>query len=316
MNTISNVVSFHQFSKSQENVSWKDFVCVCGTIRSQHEFFLSPVVMKWSDEIWIFDLRNLRSYWENISKNKNILWKDMISSLIEKYFSSFEVVSFADHPWKSLLLARELQDRKMKGFFSDQHEFGMHVLATLRDQVWFSCVEDVLGFFSLQKEKKSLYRKQVQQFQLFLQRVKSSVSELPSIDSSAMERRFGYLIGKVWGWSFSTQEDQDIKSFPWRNFSFQKKPRVHRTLDHFMDQWSWIKERLIEDFDHLCQNPILTRFCKVVCLQWNLEFEKYGSIKKKIRFKNPFGLHEQSPGYDVFLFQMEVAFGQIKNRFY
>ncbi|MCB0326817.1 MAG: hypothetical protein KDD52_04275 [Bdellovibrionales bacterium] len=308
MSSLENITSFHQHSK--EIQGFFPYVCIRGTIIKGREYFLSPLVMKWSENQWIFDLRGLEKYWKDHIQKLEMKYEEFIFLIASKNFKNFSTITCSDHPWKSVLLLQELEDRGMKGFFSQSHAFSQNVLRNFSNASWMQCFEDLVCYSSYTKAKKNHIYKQKKQFEIFISRMQKKISSLGFLHVQDIQRRFGSVFSYAWSWTFLSERESKNK-FPWKYFYSSHHPHIKRVFDSYIRDWDEISFFIKKDLTTLSQDQTLSRISRVSALKWILCFEDQKDIQKEISFSHPLSLHDSFPNYSSFLVQMEFVFDEI-----
>jgi hypothetical protein len=171
---------------------------------------LSPRLMRWSDEIWLLDLRPTRSYWE---KRGPHFFEDMRHTLTRQLAQHYTqeatqqlitteahqtaplCAAFSSHPWRCLLLLQMMMERSLHSFIASDSPLGQTMLTNLGWPQWLSLVQQ---YYTKEKIGPSLAR-----LQRFVERSAiARPTQLRHIPADDIRRRFGKAMAEAWTWTF------------------------------------------------------------------------------------------------------------------
>ncbi len=167
---------------------------------------LSPWLMRWEGEVlWLVDLTPCRRYWETLAERAGRTAAELVRELLPRLLGEDLVrAASADHPWRALLLARAMGERKVGGILDWDAPFGK----ALRDALTWS------GWLALAKScavhLQSLHQKRfgAQRFAQQCRQLEGAMARLGARgplmlageEAMAFRRRFGSWIGIFWEW--------------------------------------------------------------------------------------------------------------------
>lgn len=310
---------------------------------------LSPKLMKWDDKTWIVDLSPTISYWRNkltSYRKENGTKKTLASMFTEIFEAAFEfekshidvgvldfsiekpfLVSFTENPWKSLILLRGVEERKLSGFMHSESTFSKRILKEISWDIFWSLCEEYGRIFESLKGRKSVlssFEKDLRSFKLAISRLNLGAPiDLKGASEVQVGRRFGHLCSMLWQWtrmslysqSFSCQDrdlcsesKSELRSFLWSPYLVRSPLLVSRHLDFTAQNWSEIEELMRQDFSKLCALDAWSSEDKVVCLEWSVITSDSVTCPIPINFRMPHHMKSEVPHHKTALRQAHYNF--------
>ena len=291
-------------------------------------FSLTPRVMRWDQNIWLFDLTPCRNFWgirrENEGKNIYELLEQILASSFNEEFLSV----FGNHPWQCLLFLDFLLKKKSKGVFSLSTILTRRIYKSISWDQWFGPLGILSGHLSCLKIKgfrESEFRSKQAQLKRFVRRMDlGGPFDLSQADAASVRRRFSGWLGEVWAWTFhgfledkkqnpnlfnSSENQIDLGLFPWIPFQLDEPPGVIRHLEYPVNRWDIIEPLLVEDFSKLCAMKSWSEKERVSSIIWTITLYNLEELRLDLSFRNPYSLHMDSRnGFKTALYQAYYAY--------
>lgn len=303
-------------------------------------YALTPKVMKWSDNLWLFDLRPCEHFWLCQAKRQFKTPISLIEEVLKKHQEEWIAV-FASHPWQAIFVIHYLQEiGQSYGQANDSKvinllgPFGKSLYQKASWSAWFFAFPQVAEHWAMSHKKgfqKSRFFSQIAQMKRSLAKLNSQGPHfLQNVSKEAIRRRFGSLLSEVWEWTyFSKKEDKENQkacnrlfyeerefsfagSFPWHNFEFVEKPQVERFFEESLNTWETIEPFLRIDLDSFCTPKMLGHDECVVLIRWDITFFHMKEFTLFIRFRNPHFIHKEKGSHETTLAQARFAFGKLR----
>jgi hypothetical protein len=299
--------------------------------KSINAFNISSQVMKLSDNLYLHDLKVVRSYWENLAAKKNQTTISLIHREAVSTYGDDAIYIFSHHPFEAFLIFNALLSKESPGVYFMQNTMVKNLYANLSIDHWLKCCEELDSFFSLEGLLNS-ERKGSQSNYLKLSKMLSGlgierVADLKAIHSVDLRRRFSAHIGNLHDWTFPSAENSEARNldlfnydrdiglhgFPWVNIKRESSPQVKTDLDYPLSQWDHIKEELVKSFDKLLRFRQIISPNRLVLLKWSLTLFDLDQCQVYIRFKHPLCLiQDQKNDYEALTSQFHFAFNSLE----
>lgn len=286
---------------------------------------LTPRLMQWSESLWLLDLSVCKSYWRARAKLQETTAINLLRGILQELIGESYLAVLVDHPWRALLLARHMQERRLVGLVTCQGVFGENLYRDLSWKSWWRAGWELAQHLQKLGGKRfdaALFRRQCAQMQRAVKRLGiTKPGQLSEVASLSIKRRFGATLRDMWQWAYDAQKTSgahrelfaDIdgpftSGFPWRSFEFATLPEVHRDLDDPLCEWQHIEPCLRDDFDRLCGQASWLAGEKVVSLEWRLVLRDLSCHLVPIHFRHPHSLHLEKGCQTTALLQALYAF--------
>ncbi len=270
---------------------------------------LSSRLMCWKEDVWLVDLSVTTSYWQAQAARSGLSLTNLWRSLLAGLLAEDGAAALAEHPFRALLLARQLSGRRLFGLVSETERVGAGLW---RDISWTSFVdvaEEILPHFAARHDARGnapSFRQKLGLMQRAMLRLGVALPwQLAEMEPLAMRRRFGALFGDIWQWCFGNGAPQD---FPWTSFRFETPPRVDRSLEYGINDWQTLEPWLKEDLDRLCAVQTWNAQERLTALNWRLIFDDLTEACLEVRFRHPHGLHKELGRHPTALKQCLYAY--------
>ncbi|MEZ4872746.1 MAG: hypothetical protein R2827_11030 [Bdellovibrionales bacterium] len=211
-------------------------------VEAKNMFCLTPHLMQWKDSTWILDLKPVINYWTRQARKTDLSLRDLIEKMLYMHFSEGFSAVFCEHPWQGLLLLKSLQKSGFQQVVHSEGLFGNKLLQNLRWEEWYETLEELSEHMDDLGQTSLSYRlpTHIKQMQTTMQRLKvNRPDQVKEACPNSMEKRFGPLIRRAWGWSFRKQKRQvtqlsfferfeEQESFPWIAYEWSESRKVER----------------------------------------------------------------------------------------
>ncbi len=290
-------------------------------------FCLTPWVMQWSEDIWLFDITPCKTFWHMQAgkTNKNIY--ELFSEVLEEYFGTDYLCVLACHPWQCLIFLDYLGGINARGVYLLSENENRQRYEVIPWEPWFNSLS-VLSRHCVHLKMKgfdeSLLRSKQGQLRRFVERMNlAGPFALKQAENAAIKRRFSGWMGQVWTWTFKGIFTEDIANcnslslidqkisldqFPWIPFNANHHPSVQRLLEYPVNQWDVIEPLLVDDFTKLCGLGEWSNREYVNVIQWDVMLYSLRSLTIDISFRNPYSLHRDAPEFTTVLYQAYYAY--------
>ena len=286
-----------------------------GEINPEDAFCLTPHVMQWSNNIYLFDLETCINYWSQQAHSLNISLSEIYEKILCSVFGDKAIAVFGHHPWQSLLFLNYLIHDESIGVHALTSLFNKKTYEKLGWHYWFITLMQLADHLEAVKAKNFAapqFRVKVAQMQRFIQRLAlSGPYELADADVAAIKRRYSGWVGEAWCWTFQSFKDnqsQGLFCFPWRALRFNQSLCVKRHLDYPVSQWDVVEPLLKEDLDKLCRLGCWSSGDKINTLYWKIRLFNLQDMDVAISFRNPYSLHTDAPEFKAALYQAYYAY--------
>ena len=279
---------------------------------------LTPLVMHWSENIWLFNLSPCYSYWHAHSKSSGQTIHEILQGLIQRYLTDkMYYASLAPHPWQAILLNNLMVERHLHGFVSHSSPFGRSLYNQLTWDAWWEAAQQISKNLAL------IYNQtDIDSFQKNLRRMTKSIERLriktpksfSEVGTNGIRRRYGYIIGLLWEWYLFTPEHtwlDELDSFPFHNIENHENPRCQRVMDYSIDKWEQIEPLLKQDFNKLCHHKSYAKGFFVLSLEWKLTLQDLRTFTVPITFRHPHDLRKHFPEQRPALLQAYYNFSKV-----
>ncbi len=324
---IAKVIDLKTFSTDENCPYFGAFYCEMEKA-GKDIFSLTPRVMQWDENTWLFDLSPCRNFWaiqkEKEGKNLYELLEQILNNSFEKGYLSV----FGNHPWQCLLFLDFLLEKKSKGLFSLDTLLNRKIYESLSWDHWFEplgILSDHLSYLKVKGFKESQFRSKQTQLKRFIKRMNlRGPFDLSQADVASIERRFSGWLGEIWAWTFhgfledeektpdlfkSSENQIDLGSFPWIPFRIEDPPRAIRHLEYPVNRWDVIEPLLIEDLSKLCAMKSWSEQERVSSMIWAITLYNLEELKLELSFRNPYSLHMDSRNnFKTALYQAYYAY--------
>ncbi len=296
---------------------------------------LTPRVMQWSEDTWIFDLSPCFSYWQAQAENLTIDVVSLIRKVLQQTFGSDSdntsigeaacyQASLAFSPWQAVFLLNYMKDRQIGGFVHRFSGFGNSLYHQASWEAWWQAAEEIAKHFVIAGRKRfkiDVFKSQRRRLQDAVKRLGAQLpSQLKQADHLSLKRRFGSTISELWQWTWQEEGKDDasvfakdvtsLLGFPWQNWHNSLQPKVERLLEAPLIEWEYIEPFLKEDFDRLCHLDSWDSQERVVSLEWHVVSSDMTSHIIPIHFRHPHCLHDERNCHRTAALQAMYAFEQ------
>lgn len=310
------ILSFPPSTKADKAFLRYLVVQIAWSADSDDRFCLSPDVMHWQHDIWLIDLQSTQNFWLAQAQQQNLSLSESYQQVLQKFSLSYTAIQVA-HPWQALVLLAQLKESPRIYHFHEA--FCQNHFRNLSWSEWLSqsdslhSIYDQLSYPLLGKDfsrrKKQLLRAmQIMGFE--------NLCDFPDTEISAIQKRFGYAIAKLWEWSFPDKAQslpllqlaQELNEFPWIAATPKVEVIQERHLDYSLDRWEEIQLFLAEDFLLLYQKHIHNPYQCLCELQWQVQLYSGECFRLAIYFRNPYPIANEFPHFSTALQQCEFQF--------
>ena len=258
---------------------------------------LTPKVMDFGQGIWLMDLGPTASYWQKKADAKNLHLTEFLPSILEELAPQGYRAGRAKEPFRALLLTALLQEKNLHGLIDSQSPFGSSLFQQLSWQCFWSIAEASLPHFLACNAKKchiNHFQKDRRLMERAMKRLHlTTPRELSFSSKSAIYRRFGPLIAKMWQWTYGTSQEACLAledGFPFVAYDFKDCPQKSRTLDFPLLGWQHIEPLLASDLDMLCFHPSYKEGDLITSLEWSITLQDLKCLTVPIPFRHPHNL--------------------------
>ncbi len=278
---------------------------------------ISPDIMAWDSERWLISLKSVDSYWKSVG-GEDLL--QTLRSLLDKMFDQAALphigqascyrASFAQNPWRALLLHRSMEERQINGLVGESSQVAFKLYSKARwDQFW-ALGRDVcfhLRDTNQKQESKKLEKVLNIMESSFAGLGIKQANSLSDIPHNQIERRFSDWGLRLWEWTWWSPE-KDIRQiyFPWKTWEESKKYEILRDLDENLNQWDQVEEELRADIRKLSSN--LPAYLRVLEMSWSVHLDKDTHLNVPILFRSPMNLALDLPDAKIVLKQIHHGF--------
>ena len=321
---MAKLLSLFNYEKSQE--VFLPYL-IFSSSQKKNLDFLSPSLMRLSDDLFVIDLQITQSYWEKRAKKEAKAPQELIEEVFQSYLPESPIQLFCEHPFQGLVFFLYLKEQNSKGFFSTHSLFARKIYDNMGWQSWIWAARLINDCFEnnkvLVKERKN-FSSQLRRFLSFIERTDlTEFSDLKQAHFHEIQRRFQGFLGKLWQWSFPQAEDNEdlslffhyekLKGFAWIPYEKSPKPQIKTWLEYPLSYWEEIKPLLICDFEKLSQKKELQSPYKLLNIEWNFTLYDLSHLKQSIPFKHPLCLSiERKKEFSTLIGQFSFAFEQFK----
>lgn len=289
---------------------------------------ISPSFMHWDNNMWILDLSFSTHYWLNEAKKKKLSLFQFLTSLCKQISNQDCFATFADDPWKALILTKSLKNKGIKAIINLSSEQGQNLFKHISWDVWFAAcnalIEMKLSKHSLKKSQAHQYQRNLNLLKTYIERlVISTPQDFFAIDTNQIQRRFGPWILKVCeGSKLETSINnmkfslEDHPFFPWYRYQIRELPQVNRYLEHPLNKWEFIEENLRSDLDKLRFLESFKEDDRIITMEWQVVLHDLEEVSIMIQFRHPYNLHKEAPHYRTALLQILHHFEGWKISYY
>lgn len=272
-------------------------------------FCLTPKLMPWSESTWLFDLKPCLRYWQRQALKTGRDPVALFEAILNRVFKDYVAV-MAAHPWQALVLCEALAKKDSTGLYSLDRNLCQKLYENLDWESWFKKIEELATHFPSSLSRTDRIRNSQKQIRRFVERLcLAKPFSLKMAEATAIQRRFGPLLGRVWRWTFCDSLQTDFaEAFPWVYFAPKNQPTIKRTLDGAVFEWEHLKPFLKEDLNRLCGVPEFTNNENVLALELCLKLDDLSEIKLPVSFRHPLPLHRERPHQKTALAQIYYAF--------
>ena len=190
---------------------------------------LSPHYMYWNETIILIDLSYTYDYWLKEANKSNCEIEHLIENILySEYKDRSFFASLAESPWECLILIKVAQDKLIDGLIRGNTQKAKNLANYISWDNWF----DLCRELSLhEKKQNTLTQKKYEEVEKninFFVKTKDLLNikkpyDLKSASSSAIYRRFGKQLSRLWELSFT--KNVNFHDFPWSFYRQAKKSR-------------------------------------------------------------------------------------------
>ena len=310
--SMAEVIDLKTFSMDETCPHFGAFCCEIEKV-GKNIFSLTPRVMQWDKNTWLFDLSPCRNFWaiQREKKGKNLY--ELFEQILDASFKEEYLSVFANHPWQCLLFLESLLKKRAKGVYSLNTLLNRRIYESLSWDHWFrplGILSEHLNYLKVKGFRESEFRSKQAQLKRFIKRMDLwGAFDLSQADVASIKRRFSGWLGEVWEWTFdgfledgkkspnsltSAENQINLGSFPWIPFKLDDPPRVIRHLEYPVNQWDVIESLLIEDFSKLCAIKSWSEKERVSSIIWVITLYNLEELKLGLSFRNPYSLHRDA----------------------
>lgn len=312
------IISLRSYGGTVEDVSYLVLSCrdTEETLFEEVIFALTPTVMRWDHDLWIFDLRECSQYWfhkaeRSESKSRGDIYGFLVQLLQTKGLGKGCGV-FCENPWQGVLLCRQIVLRGIFDFVDRKSAFGEKLYQGIHWSTWFAEVE----FFLQHRKALDLKKTSVDEQQL--KKMKKVVSLLPvqniedlkDLCKSSIHRRFGKTLASLWGMTYAKNNHTKMVTnfFPWILWQKQETTEITRNLDDPLWEWDHIEEYLLQDVERLRKKLEHNMHRGVCALEWQLTMQNLERLTVPILFKHPHDLAREINTQQTVLTQTRLSY--------
>jgi hypothetical protein len=302
---------------------------------------LTPKAMKWSDDgMWILDLRPCLSFWSHRARNMGLDVVGLIRKVLQTQFSAenHEQTSIgatagyqgalADNPWLAIVFLNYVRERNLGGLVNLAGPSTLTFFRELSWSAWWKSAIPIAQHFESCKRKHfspASFRGSCEQMQKAIGRLGILTPwELKTVDSLAVNRRFGTVLRDLWQWTWSALEPEDsnggasdlkkqfASGFPWQSFQATESPMISRHLEAPLLEWDHMEPLLQEDLNRMCDLDSWDSREGVMRLEWEVVSYDMTAITVPICFRHPHSLaSERNSNFVTTTLQAYYSFTQI-----
>ncbi len=331
--SIVKVIDLKTLSRDETFPPFGAFYCEIESV-GKNIFSLTPWVMQWTENIWIFNLSPCRNFWAIQKEKKKKGLYELFEQILDISFEKEYLSVFANHPWQCIFFLDHLLKKKAKGVFSLNTLLNRRIYESLPWDHWFNplvILSDHLNYLKVKGFKESQFRSKQAQLKRFIKRMDLwGPFDLSQADVASIKRRFSGWLGEVWAWTFNgflegekqtlnlfNSEDNQVNlgSFPWIPFQIYDPPRVIRHLEYPVNRWDVVESLLIEDFSKLCAVNSWTEREQVSSIIWGITLYNLKNLKVELNFRNPYSLHSDTRNnFKTALYQAYYAYMELMDK--
>jgi hypothetical protein len=289
---------------------------------------LSPVLMAWTDDLWLIDLQSCLTYWQHQAHKVQKSLVNFLRSLLNKILPEDRYHAALNHqPWPAILLARVMQDKALSGLLTLNSEIGRNIYHAMPWSIWLQACDEYLTVCLNRQHvsagKYSQHRTHLQRLQRSISRLGiRSPAQIENLPPQQIRRRFGTLIAHLWSTSFPflyTQNNmknslEEMTAFPWESYELVEKPCRKRVLDYPLMEWDHMNRLLCEDFNALCLLSSFKESECIISLEWRVVLQDLTEIPITIFFRHPHALHREAPHQRTALLQAYYQFSRLRQK--
>lgn len=324
---IAKVIDLKTLSRDETFPPFGAFYCEIEKV-GKNIFSLTPWVMQWDKNIWLFNLSPCRNFWaiqkEKKEKNLHELFEQILDASFEKEYLSV----FANHPWQCVFFLDFLLEKRARGVFLLNTLLNRRIYESLPWDHWFNPLGILsyhLNYLKVKGFRESQFRSKQSQMKRFIKRMDLwGPFDLSQADVASIRRRFSGWLGEVWAWTFngfleddeqtpnlftSAENQVNLGLFPWIPFQIDDPPRVIRHLEYPVNRWDVIESLLTEDFSKLCAMKSWSEQERVSLIIWGITLYNLEELKVELSFRNPYSLHgDTRNNFKTALYQAYYAY--------
>lgn len=307
----STVLSLTRYSHSNPKY------LVVKAAQLSNPFFLTPRVMRWKDDTWIFDLSPCQSYWQYQAQRVQVHYLRLLQDIVEQQEDCITAAVCCAHPWQGLLLV----EKSKQHFLVCPGPFANRLLQEVTWQEWLA------PFATLPNHIASLpnLKNNCKHICETMRRLNiTNPLQVKNLQRQSIQRRFGRWLGCAWDWLQPKAIQQydlfhsELTDFPWQSWHPPMVPHVHRSLDYAVFEWQQVEPLLQEDLNKLCSLDSWNSSEHVLRIEWQITLDNLDILTIPIAFRHPHSLHLAMPEQSIALLQAYYAFmaeqEQMQNR--
>lgn len=297
---------------------------------------LTPLIMKWSDSIFILDLKPAMTFWlqQHMDSEKRFQsWQALLVrnfgitmpnqpdqndapkdplSLIHTTLVSPRAV-YAKNPFQGLILLEILKTKQSVGLVHSQSKFAKHFYTTMSWNTWWTIVDQIISYwdtlkptgFRLSSMKKYCSRLKLAAPKLGL----LSPIDASNLTKPGIQRRYGKQLALLLSATFS----ESIQDFPWQVWKAEPKEIIIRYLAYPLNNWEYIVSYIQKDLDKFITSKSRQLDERVLVFSWDIYLENKTIVPVFVRFKHPHALHSQKGDHLTALLHFKLAFEAIQS---
>lgn len=280
-------------------------------------------MMRWSDDIWLLDLKPCLSYWLYQADRSGWPLYELLRQMLTQVCSEHSYyAAVASDPWQALILLRVLEEQGRHGLIGKDTGIGENLYREVSWSAWWRCCEEYV-LVSLKRQaspgiQQRRIKQNIRRMEILVKRlgIRKPI-QLYELPEHQIQRRFGEVLAELWKRTFaeycstaklrnSLKANHDF--FPWINHELKEKIIKKRTLDYPVLEWNYIEVFLCADLNSLCFLDSFKEDVRIISLEWRIVLQDHTEICIIVPFRHPHDIHRDTPHQRTALLQARYQF--------
>ena len=295
-----------------------DFPCWAAIYAPGHEkpFVLSPRAMRWSDDIFLSRPAECRGFWLAQKKKLRCTLSELFAPLLRHHYGEGYLAVLGVHPWQCLWYLDYQRRQQASGLYLLQSPLDRNIYRGLDWESWFALQQTLaehLEATAARGFRRDEFAARQAQMRRFIERAAIAAPHaMQTAEARSVQRRFGVWLGRIWQWSFTSQDDP--QRFPWRPFVPRRMPSVERDLEYPVNQWAYVELLLREDLARLGERLGDDDSVHINRMSWRVALFNEQTVEVELSFRHPYSLHRDRPGFATALYQARYLFDDLMHK--